>query len=101
MIAGRINGKTELAVAATKEHYWCCCVKGRRWYGVRKAHIPIDVDAADYDDWLPLLLAAELADKSRWTLYTLAREGRIESSRAGKRVMVKWGSLCDYFEQRK
>lgn len=67
---------------------------------VKKAHIPIDVDAAGYNDWLPLTLAAELASKSRWTLYTLVRKGRIESSRAGKRVMVKWGSLCDYFEQR-
>jgi len=54
----------------------------------------------DQDDWLPLMDAALLLGKSHWTLYTLVRKRRIESTKAGHRILVKWGSLIDYFRRK-
>ena len=61
------------------------------------------MDTADYDrdDWLPLMEAARLMDKSPWSLYTLVRKGRIESSRIDHRIFVNMGSLFDYYKRRK
>ena len=57
-------------------------------------------DALGEDEWLPVMEAARLIGKSPWTLYTLARKGRIETCRIDHRILVNLGSLSDYFRQR-
>jgi|GEM_PF-2019701 len=60
-----------------------------------------DADTTDdCDTWVTLVEAAEMLEKSQWSLYTLVRKRYIESRRVGYRIYVELGSVFMYYELR-
>ena len=68
---------------------------------MKSGSIPADMDTIDNGDvWVPLLEAAQILGKSQWSLYTLVRNGHVESRRSGHRIYVELESVCTYYELR-